>query len=597
MRIPTTKSKWLTLLQNCTPEKPNQFNQIISHAIVSGVLANHPFISSQILLHSLPHGLDFSRAVFSQIQNPNVFACNFIFKAYSNSPTPRETLSLYNLVRRRFTHVLPDKYSFPFLFKACGRVQLTRKGQELHALSFALGVDGDVFVQNGLISMYSACGELQSASKVFELIPVFVRDVVSWNSIVSGCLQSHRNWNALQVFVKMLADGSARPDAVAFVNALNACARLGSVDLGRKIHGLVLRNGFDLDVFLGSSLVDMYAKCGDMDGARKVFDRMGRRNVVSWTCMIAGYVQSHWFKEAIELFREMQLDGVKADSALVACVVSACGNAGALDHGRWVHSYCERSGIEMNLSVKNALIDMYSKCGDFEKALEIFCDMTIRDVVTWTAMIIGLAMNGESDRALEMFSEMEGTGYVRPNEVTFLGVLSACSHGGFVNKGLGYLEAMSETYKLTPRVDHYGCVIDLLGRANLLNEAARFISAMPIQPDVVIWRSLLFACRTYQNLELAEFVARKIEELEPRKAESSVLLSHLYASASRWLDVNKTRKGMPLQGIQKKPGCSLIEVDGLVHEFTVADCSHCERISIYETLGAINRVIQSERYS
>lgn len=597
MRLLARKSQWPIVLQNCKPENRKQLNEIVSHAIVSGVLAHDSFISSKILLLSLPYALEFSRAIFSQIQNPNVFACNFMFKAYTNSPTPLETLSLYNLVRRRFSHVLPDNYSFPLLFKACGRALLPQKGQELHALTFVLGLHGDVFVQNGLISMYSACGQLQSARTVFDLVPVSVRDVVSWNSIVSGCLQSHRNGDALQVFVKMLADGSARPDAVTLVNALTACARMGSLDVGKKIHGLFLRSGFSLDVFLGSSLIDMYAKCGRMDDARKVFDGIGNRNVVSWTSMIAGYAQSHSFKDAIELFREMQLDGVEADAAMVACVIAACGNSGALDHGRWVHTYCQRSGIYMNLSVENALIDMYSKCGEIEKALEIFHDMSVRDVVTWTTMITGLAMNGDSVTALQLFSQMEVASDVRPNEVTFLGVLSACSHGGFVDKGFGYFRAMSEIYNLTPRVEHYGCVVDLLGRANLLNEAERFIRAMPIQPDVIIWRSLLFACRTFENLELAEFVARKIEELEPRKCESSVLLSHLYASASRWCDVNKMRKGMPLQGIQKKPGCSLIEVDGLVHEFTVADSSHCQSDSIYETLRGINKVIQSKRFA
>ncbi|BFG32183.1 hypothetical protein CerSpe_184570 [Prunus speciosa] len=598
IRLLTTKSKWPALLEKCNGElKGKQFYELLSHAITSGVLAHDSFVSSKLLLRSLPHGLDFSRALFSQIQNPNVFACNFIFKAYSHSSSPLEALYLYNFIRRRFPHLLPDNYSFPFLFKACSLLQLPHKGQELHALTLILGLHDDVFVQNGLVSMYSACGLLDSARKVFDLVPGLVRDVVSWNSVISGYLHSHRNWDALQVFEEMLGDRSTRPDKVTLVSALTASARLGSLGLGRKIHGLVLGRGFALDVFLGSSLIDMYAKCGRMDDARKVFDRVPHRNVVSWTSMIAGYTQSRSFKDAIELFREMQLEGVEADAAMVACVISACGHSGALDHGRWVHTYCKRSGIDMNMSVKNALIDMYSKCGDIERALEIFHGMSSRDVFTWTAMITGLAMNGDSVRALEMFSQMEASSNVRQNEVTFLGVLSACSHGGFVEKGFWYFKAMSEIYKLVPRIEHYGCMVDLLGRANLLNEAEKFIRAMPIQPDVVIWRSLLFACRTYGNTELAEFAAKNIENLEPRRFESRVLLSNLYASTSRWYDVNKLRKGMPLQGIQKQPGCSLIEVDGLVHEFTVADCLHSQTHSIYETVRGINKVIRSEIFA
>ncbi|KAI5329404.1 hypothetical protein L3X38_028801 [Prunus dulcis] len=549
--------------QKCNGEhEAKQFYELLSHAITSGVLAHDSFVSSKLRLRSLPHGLGFSNALFSQIQNPNVFACNFIFKAYSHSSSPQEALYLYNFIRRRFPHLLPDNYSFPFLFKACSRLQLPHKGQELHALTRILGLHDDVFVQNGLVSMYSACGLLESARKVFDLVPGLVRDVVSWNSVISGCLQRHRNWDALQVFEETLSDWSTRPDKVTLVSALTASARLGSLGLGRKIHGLVLGSGFALDVFLGSSLIDVYAKCGRMDDARKVFDRVPHRNVVSWTSMIAGYTQSSSFKDTIELFREMQLEGVEADAAMVACVISACGHSGALDHGRWVHTYCERSGIDMNMSGKNALIDMYSKCGDIERALEIFHGMSSRDVFTWTAMSTGLAMNGDSVRALEMFSQMEASSNIRRNEVTFLGVLSACSHGGFVEKGFRYFKAMSEIYKLVP-----GIALNTMGA----------------------W--------TYGNTELAEFAARNIENLEPRRFESRVLLSNLYASTSRWFDVNKLRKGMPLQGIQKQPGCSLIEVDGLVHEFTVADCLHSQIHSIYETVRGINKVIRSEIFA
>ncbi|ONI07780.1 hypothetical protein PRUPE_5G139200 [Prunus persica] len=475
IRLLTTKSKWPALLEKCNHElEAKQFYELLSHAITSGVLAHDSFVSSKLLLRSLPHGLGFSRALFSQIQNPNVFACNFIFKAYSHSSSPQEVLCLYNFIRRRFPHLLPDNYSFPFLFKACGRLQLPHKGQELCRLTLILGLHDDVFVQNGLVSMYSACGLLESARKVFDLVSALFLGV--YRGIATG----------MPLFEEMLSDGSTRPDKVTLVSALTASARLGSLGLGRKIHGLVLGSGFALDVFLGSSLIDMYAKCGRMDDARKVFDRVPHRNVVSWTSMIAGYTQSSSFKDAIELFREMQL-GVEADAAMVACVISACGH-----------------------SVKNALIDMYSKCGDIERALEIFHGMSSRDVFTWTAMSTGLAMNGDSVRALEMFSQMEASSNVRQNEVTFLGVLSACSHGGFVEKGFRYFKAMSEIYKLVPRIEHYGCMVDLLGRANLLNEAEKFIRAMPIHPDVVIWRSLLFACRTYGNTELAEFGTKKV---------------------------------------------------------------------------------------
>ncbi|XP_060673649.1 pentatricopeptide repeat-containing protein At2g22410, mitochondrial-like [Ziziphus jujuba] len=293
--------------------------------------------------------------------------------------------------------------------------------------------------------MYSLCGLMEEARRVFNLLPVFVRDVVSWNSILSGYLQCERNADSLKVFVEMMEDGSVWPAQVTFVGVLTACARIGFLDLGWKIHGLVLGSGLELNVFLGSSLIDMYAKCGKMEDARKVFDGISNRNVVCWISMIVGYAQSDSFKEAIELFREMQLRGVEADAATVGSVVSACGNLGALSHGRWVHSYSERWGSLMSLSVKTSLIDMHSKCGDIERALQIFHELSNKDVISWTAVVTGLTLNGESRRALHLFSQMAMSRDVMPNEVTFLGVLSACSHGGFVELGFVYFNAMSQS--------------------------------------------------------------------------------------------------------------------------------------------------------
>ncbi|KAL7163475.1 hypothetical protein ACSBR2_039563 [Camellia fascicularis] len=440
---------------------------------------------------------------------------------------------------RRSNRVIPDKYTFPFVLKACGRLGLIEKGLEIHCLSAKLGLEFDVFVQNALISMYFQCGFVEFGRMVFDMVPGLVRDVVTWNSVISGYVQSDCCANALKVFGELLDDCAVRPNEVTVVSALTACGRNGFLDLGTKVHGFSVVSGFDLDVFLGSSLVDMYAKCGQLEDARKVFDRIPNRNIVCWTSMIAGYVQSDLYKDAIDLFREMQVVGVRVDSPTIACVISACGHLGALHQGRWVHGYCERNHIEMNLPVKNALIDMYSKCGDIEKAVEIFHGITEKDVFSWTAMISGLAMNGQSDKALHFFSQMEMSNDVRPNEVTFLGVLSACSHSGFVDKGFYYFEAMTRCYGLTPWLEHYGCMVDLLGRANLLVEAVKFIKSLPIRSDVVIWRSLLFACRSHGNVELAEFAANKIEELEPRKCGARVLLSNVYASASRWSDVKR----------------------------------------------------------
>ncbi|KAF8390770.1 hypothetical protein HHK36_025298 [Tetracentron sinense] len=581
----------LSLLENFT--NTNQFNQILSHAITTGLLID-PFISSKLILSLSSSDLISARILFSQIKNPNLFAWNFMFRAYAHSSSPEDSIALYNLMRRN--GILPDNYTFPFILKACSRLSFSEKGKEIHSLSLKLGFEFDVFVQNSLISMYAVCGMVESAHRVFYLVPVLVRDVVSWNSMISGYMQSDLCGEALKVFGEMWISSFVRPNEVTLVTAITACGRIGDLDLGKKIHGFVTGSGFVLDVFMGSSLIDMYAKCAQIEEARKVFDRMQGNNVVCWTSMIAGYAQSGFFKEAIGLFREMQIVNVKADEATVACVVSACGHLGALDQGRWVHAYCERNDIEMNLTVKNALIDMYSKCGDIDKALEIFHELEPRDVFSWTVMISGLAMNEKSDKALDLFSQMTLSSEVRPNEVTFLGVLSACSHGGLVDKGFYYFRSMTQNYTLTPRVEHYGCMVDLLGRANLFVEAQKFIRSMPIRPDAVIWRSLLFACRNNGNIEVAEFAAGRILELEPRQSGGQILLSNIYAAASRWSDMKRVRKVMHDHRMQKQPGCSFVEVNGIVHEFFVADGSHPQTDIIYKMVVGMNQHLQSEGY-
>ncbi|XP_058102787.1 pentatricopeptide repeat-containing protein At4g38010-like isoform X3 [Magnolia sinica] len=509
------------------PNLPLHFPKIPSNSSQIPVVLSL-YITSGLLLHSLS----------------NLFSYNSIIRSLAAGPTPHLSISLYNHMRRN--SVSPDNYTFPFVLKSCARLLFYQKGRELHAVSLKLGFEYDVFVQNSLIYMYSICGEIETACRVFDFMPIWVRDVVSWNSLISGYVQRGHCGNALDVFVKMLGvvEGFVRPNEVTAVSVLAACSRVGGIELGRRIHAFVVGSGFLLDVFLGSSLIDMYVKCGHVDDARLVFDGMPERNVVCWTSMISGYAQSGRFREAIELFRVMLVVGVEVDGATVACVASACAHLGALDHGRWVHAYCDRNGVEMNVTVKNALIDMYSKCGDIGEARRIFDRLFRRDVFSWTVMISGLAMNGMSDEALDLFSQMRLLGDVRPNEVTFLGVLSACSHGGLVDEGYHHFNCMKKIYNLTPQIEHYGCVVDLLGRANLLVEAENFIKNMPIEPDAVIWRSLLFACRSNRNIELAEFAVKHILELEPGRCGVHVLLSNIYAASLRWNDVKRVRKGL-----------------------------------------------------
>lgn len=548
--------------------------QLLSAAVVGGLL-------------SPPAG--------GAVRNPGLPILNAIMKTVAGGQSPEHAVTLYDAMRR--VAVDPDDYTFTFALKAAARLGISRRGEALHSLSLKLGFGINVFVQNSLIHMYFACCAAAMARQVFDLMPHSVRDVISWNSVISGSVQNGHYREALRLFGEM-AGSSVAPDTTTFVNALNACGRSGSAMTGRRIHAVAIASGFDLDFFLGSSLIDMYAKCGRTTEARTVFDTMQHRNTVCWTSMISGYAHAGQFKASVELFREMQIAGVKPDEAVVSSVVSACGQLGALYHGRWVHAFCRSSGVGERLKVKNALIDMYSKCGDMERALQIFQGMLRPDVFSWTAIISGLAMNGHSTMALDMFSQMEASGEVAPNGITFLAVLSASSHGGFVERGFHFFNKMIGVHKISPTIQHYGCMVDLLGRAELLPEMESFIRKMPIRPDVVIWRSLLFACRNCGNVELAEAALQRILELEHQKEHGAhVMLSNVYASAARWKEVNLVRRNMGNLGIVKKPGCSSVEINGTVHEFAASESSHRQMDLIHATLLGLNELICSQGHA
>ncbi|PUZ52462.1 hypothetical protein GQ55_6G271900 [Panicum hallii var. hallii] len=517
-----------------------------------------------------------------------------ILRSLSLGPVPSLSLSFLSLLRHSGYMTL-DNYSLNIALFATARLPSVSVGGQLHSLSVKLGLVSDTFVLNSLINMYSSCSYPATARLVLDSAPQEACDVVSWNTIIAGYLRAGMPNKALQAFGEM-AKEQVRLDDVTLLNALVASARTGTVKVGRLCHALVVVNGVGINCHMGSSLISMYAKCGLAEDARKVFDGMHERNVVCWTSMISGYTQLGKFKEAVELFRDMQISGTKADDATIATVVSSCAQMGALDLGCYVHAYCDIHGLGKELSVKNSLIDMYSKCGDIKKAYEIFSGLTKRDVFSWTAMIMGFAVNGLCGEALDLFAQMEGEGKVIPSEVTFLGVLTSCSHGGLLEQGYHHFQRMSTVYNFAPRIEHYGCMVDLLGRAKLLAEASQFIKEMPIAPDVVVWRSLLFACRACGEVGLAEYVAERILELEPKKCAGHVLLSNVYATTSRWVDVDKLRT--PMDGIRmsKQPGCSFIEVDGCVHEFFAGDESHLETEAIYNILLGINELLVAESF-
>ncbi|OMO78085.1 hypothetical protein COLO4_24857 [Corchorus olitorius] len=468
-----------------------------------------------------------------------------------------------------------------------------------------------MYVHNGVIHFLVSCGELELAYKVFE--ESSVRDLVSWNSLINGYVRSGRAKEAIGVYRKMQEE-EVEPDEVTMIGVVSSCAQLEDLKLGREFHKYIEEHGVNLTIRLANALMDMYIKCGNLEGAQRIFDNMEEKTIVScttmvvgyarlghldaarklfdempekdvfpWNAIIGGYVQAKRGKEALVLFHGMQADGIKPDEVTMIHCLSACSQLGALDVGIWIHHYIKKHKICLNVALGTALVDMYVKCGNITRALQVFHDMPSRNSLTWTSIIGGLALHGNAHDALSYFSEMLDVG-LRPDEVTFLGVLSACCHGGLVEEGRKYFTQMTSKFGISPQLKHYSCMVDLLGRAGLLDEAEELIKSMPIEPDAVVWGALFFACRMHENFLMGERAAVKLLELDPHDSGIYVLLANMYGDANMWEEARKVRKMMSDRGVDKTPGCSSIEVNGTVYEFIVRDKSHPKSDQIYDCL-------------
>ncbi|XP_015892954.3 putative pentatricopeptide repeat-containing protein At5g40405 [Ziziphus jujuba] len=449
----------------------------------------------------------------------------------------------------------------------------------------------------------------------------------TFNSMIRAYSKSSTPHKSFHFYKRILrSDDNLSPDNYTFNFLVRTCAQLSARETGPSVHCAVVKHGFENDPHIQSGLIFMYAelgwlsschqvfgeipepdvvcqtaivsacaKCGDVGFARELFDKMPQRDPIAWNAMIAGYAQCGKSREALNLFHLMQMEGVKVNQVCMVSVLSACSHLGALDQGRWAHAYIERNKLPMTLTLGTALIDMYAKCGDMNKAMEVFWGMSEKNVYTWSSAMSGLTMNGFGKKCLELFSLMKQDG-IHPNEVTFVSVLRGCSVVGLVDEGREHFDSMRRVYGLEPQLEHYGCMVDLYSRAGRLDEALNFINSMPIKPHAGAWGALLNACRMYKNRELGELASRKIVELEAKNHGAYVLLSNIYADSKNWDAVSNVREIMKAKGVRKLPGCSVLEIDGEVHEFLVGDKSHPRYNEIELMLGEISRRLKLAGY-
>ncbi|KAL2238409.1 pentatricopeptide repeat-containing protein At3g46790, chloroplastic [Sesamum indicum] len=488
-----------------------------------------------------------------------------------SSPTTNKNHSIQSLCRKgqlkQAIHLLsheqnPTQYTYELLLQSCVREKSLADALTVHRSLIDNGFDQDPFLATKLITLYSELDSIEHARQVFD--KTTHRTIYVWNAIFRALSLSGLGEEVLNLYRRMNRIGM-RSDRFTYTYVLKACvvsdSGLSSLWAGKEIHAHVLRHGYESQVHIMTTLVDMYAKFGCVENANLVFSSMPVKNLVSWSALIACFAKNDRPFEALRLFREMMLESgdMLPNSVTMVSVLQACAAVSALDQGKLIHGYILRKGLDSILPVMSTLVTMYARCGDLDLGKNVFNQMDKRDIVSWNSLISSYGIHGLGSKALAVFQEMVQLG-ISPSPISFVSVLGACSHSGLVDEGKILFDSMVTEYGIYPTMEHYACMVDLLGRANRLYEAAKIIADMRDEPGPEVWGSLLGSCRIHCNVELAERASRRLFELEPRNAGNYVLLADIYAEAKMWDEVKRVKKLLEASGLQKVSGCSWIEV-------------------------------------
>ncbi|KAM1893341.1 hypothetical protein ACFX14_036400 [Malus domestica] len=558
--------------------------QVHSFMLANGFLRSPLSTTSLINMYSKCNQMDDAVSTFNyQSFDHNVFAYNAVIAGFIANGLGRDGFEFYR--RMRFAGVLPDKFTFPCVIRGCSGVLELRR---IHGLVVKFGLELDVYVGSALVNTYLKLGLMEEAQEVFDELPV--RDVVLWNAMVTGFAQIGRLEEALEVF-RMMGEEGVVPSRFTVTGVLSIFAVMGGFDNGRAVHGFATKMGYDSGVEVVNALIDMYGKCKCVGDALKIFEMMVEKDIYSWNSIIAVHEHCGDHDGTLRLFDRMLRAGVLPDLVTITTVLPVCARLAALMHGREIHGYMIKNGLEKDVNVDdvqitNAVMDMYAKCGSMRNAYMVFNKMRNKDVASWNIMIMGYGMHGYGSKALDMFSDMCKV-QMKLDEVTFVGVLSACSHTGLIREGREFLRQMKSKYGVVPTIEHYTCVVDMLGRAGHLEEAHQLVLEMPIETNPVLWRALLAACRLHGNQDIAEVAAHKVIELDPGHCGNYVLMSNLYVANGQYDEVTEVRHSMSQQNVKKIPGCSWIELKDGVHAFITGDRAHPKANFIYAELDSL----------
>lgn len=582
-----------SVLKACGQVSWTQLGKEIHGFVLKKGLDRDVFVGNALMLmYGECASVEYARLVFDKMMERDVVSWSTMIRSLSRN---KEFDMALELIREmNFMQVRPSEVAMVSMVNLFADTANMRMGKAMHAYVIRNSSNEYMGVPTttALLDMYAKCGHLGLARQLFNGLTQ--KTVVSWTAMIAGCIRSNRLEEGTKLFIRMQEE-NIFPNEITMLSLIVECGFTGALQLGKQLHAYILRNGFSVSLALATALVDMYGKCSDIRNARALFDSTQNRDVMIWTAMLSAYAQDNCIDQAFNLFDQMRTSGVRPTKVTIVSLLSLCAVAGALDLGKWVHSYIDKERMEVDCILNTALVDMYAKCGDINAAGRLFIEAISRDICMWNAIITGFAMHGYGEEALDIFAEMERQG-AKPNDITFIGLLHACSHAGLVTEGKKLFEKMVHTFGLVPQIEHYGCMVDLLGRAGLLDEAHEMIKSMPIKPNTIVWGALVAACRLHKNPQLGELAATQLLEIEPENCGYNVLMSNIYAAANRWSDAAGVRKTMKTVGMKKEPGHSVIEVNGTVNEFLMGDQSHPQIRRINEMLAEMRRKLNEAGY-
>ncbi|XAR48800.1 hypothetical protein NMG60_11031747 [Bertholletia excelsa] len=548
------------------------------------------FVGSSLLNMYCKLGLiSDARKVFDNMPDRNSVSWAAMISGYAVERLSAEVMKLFKLMLGIAEEGV-NEFVSTSVFSAFTFPELIENGKQVHCLAMKQGLLSIVSVGNAIVTMYAKCGNLDDALRTFNSLDN--RNAISWSAMITGFAQSGDSERALKLFSNMHFS-KYRPSEFTIVGVLNACSDAGAAEEGKQVHGYLVKLGFESQIYVMTALVDMYAKCGYIPDARKGFDYLPEPDMVLWTSLIGGYVQNGDSEEALSLYCRMQKEGILPNELTMASVLKACSCLVVLDQGKQIHACIMKYGFSLAVPIGSALSSMYAKCGSLKDGNLIFRRMPARDVVSWNCMISGLSQNGHGNEALELFDEMRFEG-LQPDYVTFVNVLSACSHMGLIDRGWTYFKMMSDEFGLPPRVEHYACVVDMLSRGGRLEEAKDFIESATIDHGLCLWRILLSGCRNYGHYDLGAYAGEKLMELGSQESSAYVLLASIYSVLGRKDGVERVRRIMSLRGVNKEPGCSWIELKSQVHVFVVGDQMHPQIKEIRIELKRLSKQMKDE---